>query len=406
MDTGGKVLCMNATPIGGSVAPGFEHVRDVFAANFSERGELGASCAVVRDGEMIVDLWGGYSTKQRTTAWGADDVALVYSLSKGLTGLAAAHAVGRGLFSYDDLVTSVWPEFGANGKADVTIRQALSEQAGLAAIDTKLTPAAMADPVALAAVLAGQKPEWTPGDYAGNHAFTVGWLASELIRRTDPAGRTLGPYFADEIAGPLGVDCFIGLPADFDRTRIARIDGWNPLALLFHMRTLPWKMVLKMMWPWSLTSKVFNNPLMITKGPAGLDSPDYWPLEDGGAGALSNARSIATIYGEFANGAPRLGVPEATLAALEAPAPRPAKGWRDQVITVDLHYSLGLEKPFDRDRFGVDDGAYGTFALGGSFAFADPASGVGYAYTTNKLGFYRWGDPREKSVRDAVYAAL
>jgi CubicO group peptidase (beta-lactamase class C family) len=388
------------------VTPGFERVRDVFADNFVARGELGASCAVTLGGELVVDLWGGHTTAARTTAWSADTLHLVYSLSKGMSGLAAAVASSRGYFRYDDPVADVWPEFGANGKERVTIRQALSEQAGLAAIDHRLDPVSMRDPVALAAVIAGQAPEWEPGAWAGNHAHTVGWIASELIRRTDPQGRTLGAFFADEIAAPLGVDCFIGLPDDVDRSRLARIDAWKPYQLPFHLRTLPWRMVLRMFLPWTLTFRVLNNPSVVVGGPAALDTPEYWPVEDGGAGGISNARSLATIYGEFATGGRRLGLADAVLAELAAPAPRPTRGWRDRVLSVELHYSLALEKPSPDNRFGTDDTAYGTFAVGGSYAFADPTARLGYAYTTNKLGFSMLGDPREGAVRDAVYAAL
>ncbi len=397
---------MSGVPIGGTVAAGFEAVRETFAANFTERGELGASCTVVRDGERVVDLWGGYTSKDRLTPWERDTLVLVFSLSKGISGLAAAVQNSKGLLDYDALVTKYWPEFGCNGKEHVTVRQLLSEQAGLAAIDTPLSPEAMADPVHLASVLGGQTPEWVPGDYAGNHAYTIGWIASELIRRTDPQGRTLGAFFADEIAAPLGTDFFLGLPDNIERSRMARIDGWSPLALLFHLRTMPWRMVVAMMWPWSLTHKVMNNPSMLLAGPAGIDTPAYWPMEDGGAGGIGNARSIATIYGEFATGGPTLGLSANTLSNLEQPAPTPNKGIWDQVIKTDLEYSLGLEKPFAADQFGSDGRAYGTFAVGGGFAFADPAERLGYAYVTNKMGFYKWADPREKAMRTSIYEAL
>ncbi len=206
----------------GYVAPGFEEVREVFAENFERRGELGASCAVVRDGESVVDIWGGHTNRERTQPWEADTLVLVYSLSKGISGLAAAIAHSRGCLDFDAAVTEVWPEFAAAGKQDVTIRQLLSEQAGLAAIETRLDPDAMRDPIALAAVLAAQTPEWTPGAWAGNHALTIGWIVSELIRRTDPAGRTLGRFVADEIATPLGAEFHFGLPEGFDQSRIAR----------------------------------------------------------------------------------------------------------------------------------------------------------------------------------------
>lgn len=392
-------------PISGEVAPGYEPVREAFAHAFGRFGETGAACTVMHRGRTVVSLRGGFTDTADSLPWRPDTMLLVYSLTKGMTGLAAALAVSRGLFRYEQRVAEVWPEFAARGKQDITIHQLLSEQGGMAAMDLKLTLANMGDQDTLAAALAAQAPNWPPGEHAGNHAYTIGWLASELIRRTDPKRRTLGRFFADEIAGPLGADFHIGLPPSIDRARLARIQGFAPWRMLLAMDTLPPLMVLGMLWPWCLTFRTLNNPLL-WEGPGALDAPAWWPIENGGAGGIGSATGLATVYHEFATGGRRLGIAPAVLAALAAPATPPARGWRDQVLKTDLVYSLGLEKPSRWLSFGSTPAAFGTFAVGGSFAFADPATGLGYAYVSRKLGLYKWNDPREKPVRDAVMACV
>jgi CubicO group peptidase (beta-lactamase class C family) len=283
----------------------------------------------------------------------------------------------------------------------------MSEQAGLAAIDLHLSLANLRDQDTIARALAAQVPNWKPGDWGGNHAYTIGWLACELIRRTDPGRRTLGRFFADEIAQPLGADFHIGLPPSVDRTRLARIQGfkvWQMLPAALRGE-LPWRMVLGMLWPWSLPYRALNNPLLLG-GPAELDQPAYWPIENGGAGGIGSADALAAVYHEYATGGARLGLQRGVLAALEAPPVRPEQGFYDQVLKTDLAYSMGLEKPNPWLGFGSDERAFGTFAVGGSFAFADPATQMGYAYVTRKLGLHKWNDPREKPVRDAVMACL
>jgi CubicO group peptidase (beta-lactamase class C family) len=162
-------------------------------------------------------------------------------------------------------------------------------------------------------------------------------------------------------------------------------------------------MVLAMLWPWSLTARALNNP-KLPGGPADLDQPAHWAIEDGGAGGIGSARALAAIYSEFATGGRVLGLkPEVLDALAGAPVP-PRRGIRDQVLKTDLSYWLGVEKAAADFDFDGSPQAFGTFALGGSFAFADPARQVGYAYVTNKLGFYKWDDPREKAVRDAFVA--
>jgi CubicO group peptidase (beta-lactamase class C family) len=395
---------MNKAAVDGFVKPGFESVRDQFIKNFSQRGELGAACAIYHRGERVVDLWGGFMNKEKTIRWKEDTVVLVYSVTKGMAALATAMADSKGLLSYDQPVVNLWPAFAANGKSKITVEQLVSERAGLCAIDLPLDFEKMADLNLLTSTLARQVPEWPPDTQHGNHAYTIGWIHSQLLRCCDPKGRSLRTFFQEEIAAPLQACFFIGLPADFPTHRIARIDGFKGWEMVFHICTLPWQMVLALLFPWTLSYKTLNNPKL--SGPGDLDTPSHWHLEDGGAGGIGEARGLAAIYNEFATGGKVLHVAAKTLEKLYEMPEEPKGGWKDQILKTDIRYWLGLEKPFDGFPFGTSSKAFGTFGVGGSFAFADPDAEVGYAYVTNKLGFYKWGDPREKSVRDAFYNCL
>ena len=188
----------------------------------------------------------------------------LFSTTKGLSALAVAHGHSRGLFEYDEPVATYWPEFAANGKHQVTVRTLLSHQAGLCAIDASMAVATLADPDAAAAAIGPQKPAWTPGEQHGYHAVTLGWYESELIRRTDPQHRTIGRYFAEEIAAPLGLDLYIGLPDEVPEERLARFMGdWYRVKMLFHMRTMPRRFVKNFLDPRSITARSFANPKVV-----------------------------------------------------------------------------------------------------------------------------------------------
>src|SRR3954449_6375930 len=221
--------------ISGSVSPGFEEVRDEFRRNFIDRRELGAAVAAYVRGEKVVDLWGGYRDWRRQERWQEDTLVLVYSTSKGMSGIAMALAHSRGLFEYDEAVATYWPEFAQNGKGSITVRELLAHQAGLSGLDARLSARVLANLDEVAEALATQKPAWEPGKRQGYHALTIGWYESELIRRVDPHRRSLGRFFADEVAAPLGLEFYIGLPDDVPRERVARIKGASPLSTLLHL---------------------------------------------------------------------------------------------------------------------------------------------------------------------------
>ncbi len=394
-------MVKRSVPVHGFVAPGFEPVREEFLRNFEERGELGAACAIYRQGEKVVDLWGGYRDGRSRAPWEEDTLVIVFSSTKGLSALAMALANSRGYFDYEAPVTHYWPEFAQNGKEHITIRQLLAHEAGLAVIEEPLTRQILADKDALAAILARQRPLWEPGTHHGYHSFSLGWYESELIRRTDPQHRTLGRFFQDELATPLGLEVYIDIPSSLPAERIAAV-------------TQPgfWQILLGMpIWvfnPRSLIMCTFNPRTrnLLLGSPLLLNSPAFWAVEMPSAGGIGQASSIARVYSIFATGGRELGLAEKTLAALRAPAQPPSGGWKDLVLHRDMAYASGFLKPFEGYRFGSSTAAFGAQGSGGSFGFADPEAQVGYAYVMNHQGVRLLDEPREKVLRDAFYRCL
>ena len=390
----------------GTVKAGFERVRKEFEHNFTEQNELGAAVAVYHKGKKVVDLWGGIRDKSSGAPWEQDTMTVVYSTTKGMSAMAVAVAHSHGLFDFDESVATYWPEFAQNGKENVTVRQLLNHQAGLCAIDEPLDFDTLADPDRLAAVLARQKPAWEPGTRQGYHGVSLGWYESVLIRCTDPQKRTIGQYFHDEIAKPLALDFYIGLPTDIPRSRLATIDGYKNWRMLFHLNKMPWRFAVGMLNPRSLTARSFANPPFLAEINS-YNDPRIQRIEIPAVNGIGTARSIAKAYGEFATRGQKLDLKEETLQALYEPAQPPSEGVFDRVMGVDTAFSLGFLKPFPLARFGQDDNkSFGTPGAGGSFGFADPTSEIGFAYIMNKSGFYIFDDPRELSLRNAVYESL
>ncbi|GBG38536.1 serine hydrolase domain-containing protein [Mycobacterium montefiorense] len=388
--------------VGGDVDEGYGKVADAFRRNLSSGKEIGAAIAVYRDGRKVVDLWGGYRNGGSRTPWQQDTLVNVFSTTKGIASLAVAVAASRGYLSYDGKVTDYWPEFGQAGKEAVTVRQLLSHQAGLPVVKPPLTLPELADPPGMSAKLAAQVPAWRPGTRHGYHGITLGWYEGELIRRTDPAGRSLGRFFAEEIAGPLELDLYIGLPACIDRDRVAHLDAWSLPQALFHLNTMPRRLVLGLFNPFDLAMPA----LTVAKGIkdlADFNRDELRVVEMPAVNGTGTARSIAKLYGSAATGGAELGLTGGTLEALHKSALPPTKGLRDKVLHVDTTFSLGFNKPIPWCIFGSSDNAFGTPGAGGSFGFADPDTGIGYGYVMNKLGFHLVSDPRELALRNALF---
>jgi CubicO group peptidase (beta-lactamase class C family) len=388
--------------IGGDVDEGYGKVADVFRRNFSSGREVGAAVAVYRDGRKVVDLWGGFRNGITQAPWERDTLVNVFSTTKGVASLAVAVAASQGLISYDAKVADYWPEFAQGGKDAISVRQLLSHQAGLPVVRPPLTLDELADPAKMSAKLAAQTPAWTPGTRHGYHAFTLGWYEGELIRRADPAGRSLGQFFAEEIAEPLGLDFYIGLPASVDRNRVARLHGWPQAMALLHLNTMPPRFVAALFNPFGLTAR----SITIAKGIKGAEEfnrEELRVVEMPAANGTGDARSVAKLYGSAATGGSEIGLTPSTLDALKKPATPPTNGLRDKVLHVDTTFSLGLGKPAPLAVFGSSDNAFGTPGAGGSFGFADPDTGIGYGYVMNRLGFHLVSDPRELALRNALF---
>ncbi|MFB0926584.1 MAG: serine hydrolase domain-containing protein, partial [Acidimicrobiales bacterium] len=206
----------------GNVAEGFEPVARAFVDNFAERNETGASVCVYVNGLPVVDLWGGTANHKTNEPWRQESATVVFSTTKGAAAICVAMLAQQGKLDYDAPVATYWPEFATQGKEHITVGQLMSHQAGLAYVDPPLPLEEILKVTPVVEALADQAPLWEPGTKHGYHALTFGWLAGELVRRVD--GRTIGRYFAEEVAGPLGLDFWIGLPED-QEWRVARLRG-------------------------------------------------------------------------------------------------------------------------------------------------------------------------------------
>ncbi len=380
--------------ISGVVKPGFEPVREAFRENFSLRGELGAACCVYHRGKKVVDLWGGVRCKSTGAPWEEGTMCLVYSTTKGLSGLAMALAHSRGLFDYEERVCAYWPEFAQNGKEAVTVRQLLAHQAGLYALDEKVDRALLRDFDRLAAVLARQKPAWPPGTRQAYHGLTLGWYEGELLRRVDPARRTLGRFFQEEIAGPLGIDFYIRLPEDIPDSRLAVLERVN---LSGAFGSMPFALALSGMFPGSRIRRALRGS-ELAEDPKRIYSRD---LEIPAGGGVGTARAIARAYGAFAAAGGELGLRTETLRLLAAPPVPPLRGFRDACLKVPIAFSLGFSKPTPENPW-AGPGAFGAPGAGGSSGFADPESKIGFGYVPNQMAA-ALDDPRGIALREAVF---
>jgi CubicO group peptidase (beta-lactamase class C family) len=387
----------------GTVAPGLEPVRTTFEENFTQRKEVGAACAVYLHGEKVVDLWGGYRDSSRSIPWSADTRVLMFSATKGVAAAAMAHAQARGLFDWDAPVACYWPAFAHNGKASVTVRQLLAHQAGLAAIDGKLTPEDIADQETLLDRLAEKAPDWTPGTRHGYHAWSLGWYESGLLRRVDPEGRTLGRYFAEEIAAPHGIDFHFGLSEDNTAAPASDIIGFGIPDALGAIGGFPWRMLAALANPWSTTSRALSPFAM--RSPAELNDPSWRALEIPAGVGIGQVRDVAKLFGILAAEPEPLGLDATAAAQLAARPPEPSGGATDMVLKTETAYNLGFWKPTERFAFGSES-AFGATGAGGAFGFADPETGLGFAYAPNRLGTALWDDPRDLALRRAVDTCL
>ena len=371
----------------GACEPRFDAVRDAFAANWTDHDEVGASLCVIVAGETVVDLWAGHADANRSSPWQRDTIANVYSSTKGIAAAAAAILVDRGQLDVERPVVDYWPEFGQAGKSEIKVRHLLTHEAGLAGVDEDLPDGAVLDWDHMIGALERQAPIWTPGQGMGYHAITYGWLVGEVIRRID--GRTCGDFVRDEIAAPLGVDFFIGLPESED-TRTAELlpaPGAGPIGVSTED---------------NLATRALG--LAAPRLAGTVNSREWRAAELPAANGHGNGRSLATIYAALAQGGGDL----ISNDAIEACGPTEHAAREDMVLGFLVRRSLGfiLSTAGGRYEWGPNPRTFGHSGAGGSLGFADPDAQIGFGYVMNQMSAGLGADPRWKPMIDAVYASL
>ena len=391
----------------GICKPGFERVAEAFAENFRSKGEVGASVCLTVGGDIVVDLWGGVADRKTGRAWTRDTVSIVFSCTKGATALCAHVLASRGTLDLDAPVVELWPEFGQKGKEHVTTRMMLDHSAGVPALRDRVKESGPFEWDYMTERLAAEEPFWPPGTRNGYHGFTFGWTVGEMVRRA--SGKSLGAFFQEEIARPLGIDFWIGLPEEIE-PRVAPIsqyplkseDARTPflrdlatnkqsIPFLFYMNVGAWRT-------------------------GGANSRAGHAAEIGAANGITNARGLAGLYAPLANGDGTL-VDAVTLARMGEVS---MATHDDATLRVPTRFALGFMKSMDNRKrsigaqiFGPDvdsvimgSAAFGHVGAGGSLGFADPAAGLSFGYTMNQMGPGLLMNERGQSLVDAAYLSL
>jgi CubicO group peptidase (beta-lactamase class C family) len=378
------------TQVNGTVEKGFEPVRDAFAANFEELGDVGAACCVHLDGRIVVDVWGGTKTPGGGEPYTSDTLQLVASTTKGVVAAAAHMLAQEGRLDFDAPVAQYWPEFGGEGKQDIPVRWLFSHRAGLPAVDRALalTDVYAWDPVVDA--LAAQKPYWEPGTAHGYHVGTFGWLAGEVIKRV--SGQSVGRFVAERISGPLGLDLWIGLPLE-QNVRVAPLVPSPPPS------GAPDVFTARLLDPTTLLHKAFVNPMIL---PGTFNEPAFWAAEIPAANGITTARSLSRLYaaciGEIDG--TRLLSPDTLNQARQQQS-----AGDDLVLGYETRYGTGFQLSFPF-RPMAGEGSFGHYGMGGSVAFAHPERGFSFAYVMNQMQPSGGADPRTRGLVDALEACL
>jgi CubicO group peptidase (beta-lactamase class C family) len=391
----------------GTCKPGFERVAEAFAKNFDSKGEVGASVCLTVDGETVVDLWGGVADPKTGTPWTTDTVSIVFSCTKGATALCAHILASRGKLDLDAPVTELWPEFGKHGKEHVTTRMMLDHSAGVPALRAKVKDSGPYEWDYMTGLLADEAPFWPPGTRNGYHGFTFGWTVGEMVRRA--SGVSLGTFFRTEVAEPLGLDFWIGLPEEIE-PRVAPI---IPYVYKANEAKTPFMIDLGTKRD-SIASLFFFNVGAWRTG--GANTRLGHAAEIGAANGITNARGLAGMYAPLANGGGPL-VDPTTLARM---AEVSMATHDDATLRIPTRFALGFMKSMDNRKrslgaklFGPDvdsailgSAAFGHVGAGGSLGFADPAAGLSFGYTMNRMGPGLLMNERGQALVDAAYLSL
>ena len=380
----------------GFVADGWSGVAEAFAHNIDSREDIGAGVSVFHKGKCVVDIAGGFFDKEATQPYTLDTLQLVFSTTKGVVATAVAMCVERGLLSYEEPVSLLWPEFAAHGKEHVTVAQLLSHQAGLYTVEGELSFEDLLNWNTMVARLADTPPLFPVGSTHGYHAVTFGWLAGELVRRVD--GRNIGRFIAEEIANPLGGEIYVGLPERLE-PRVSPINiGWPRTATdAPSTPAAPAQLPNKY-----LASALSVNGALNVKG--GFNRQDLHAAEVPGANGIANARSLAAMYSatftetETSNGSVRL-LNDDTRKKMTVQQTK--DGEVDLCLQTQRTFAMGFVTPSEKLAFDAP-GSYGHAGAGGSVSFADPNRQMGFSYIMNRMKDSMFTDPRAVRLIEAA----
>ncbi len=369
-------------------------VQTAFAGNFKKHGELGAAVSVWEKGRALTEQAGGFTDARRERPWTIDTLVLVWSATKGIGSACLLHALQENKITLDRAVANLWPEFGHNGKSAISIACLLSHSAGLPALDRKVD---VLDYEAVIDALAGQTPLWEPGSAHGYHARTFGFLIDELTRRV--SGLSIADYWRKNLAGPLGLDFWVGLPNEFN-DRVATIyaarAGGKPKPAVFY---------LAMATPGTLAQRTFSSPAGLHSVSA-MNKPEIRAQPIVSFNGIGSASALARFYSILADGGKANGREYFTAQTLEWMR-QPLADGIDQVFGIPTAFSAGFmmdSRQSARRLFGTSPNAFGHPGAGGSHAFADPTRAIGFSYVMNQMEQTVLPSERALNLVDAVYA--
>jgi CubicO group peptidase (beta-lactamase class C family) len=371
----------------GSCEPKFDALRDILAANLESGADVGASVAVMHEGQMVVDLWGGFADEERTTPWGRDTITNVWSSTKTMMALSALMLHSRGQLDFDAPVAQYWPEFAANGKADVRVRHLMSHTSGVSAWAQPVQVSDIYDWEKSTSMLAAQAPWWEPGTASGYHALNQGHLVGEVIRRI--TGMQLGEFFRTQVAEVIGADFHIGLaPSEFGR--VANVIPPPPLPI--DLTTLDPEMV---------AVKTFTGP-----APQASEAwtPEWRQADIGAANGHGNARSMALVQSAISNGGVVNGVQLLSADSIDQIFREQAQGV-DLVLMMPMRFGIGYGLPGDGFPLPADRRICFWGGWGGSLVVNDLDHRLTFTFAMNRMGAGTVGDDRGLTLLAAALAA-
>ncbi|MFI5320078.1 MAG: serine hydrolase domain-containing protein [Myxococcota bacterium] len=380
----------------------FDEVAREFARNFEERGEVGASVSLTLHGERIVDLWGGVADPASGRAWERDTVSIVFSCTKGATALCAHLLAARGSLDLEAPVAEYWPEFATRGKESASVRMLLDHSVGVPVIKAPVKSGGACDWDYMIGLLEAQEPFWKPGTRNGYHMINFGWTVGEVVRRV--SNKSLGAFFRDELAGPLGIDFWIGTPEAVE-PRVAPIINYVAAP-----GEQPGEFILKV-----LTERDSIQSLsLLNSGGFDANSRACHAAEIGGGGGISNARGLAGLYAPFACGGELGGKRYVDAPTLARMGEVSMATHEDATLLIPTRFALGFMKSMDnrrrargdRDSAILSSAAFGHVGAGGSIGFADPREQLSFGYSMNRMGKGILLNERGQSLVDAAYRAL